>query len=199
MSYRYPLKNAVFIHVPKCGGTYLQNVLRSRTSEVAAAHGKQFARHIGRPQLNLNPSERCFSIVRNPLMWFPSYYQFSIDSNHAGKKWEPDSWHPTDCLSTCDWSNGFESWLDSVYEQQPAFYTRMIEWMLGPVGMFKIKTFRLEDNPFQDILKWLEFTDLTEVVAPAGRNATSSPKPMPTESQKALIEKHEAAFLLRFY
>ena len=199
MSYSYKEKNVVFIHVPKCGGTYLQNLMRARTPESKSKSGKQYSRHISRSQLSLEPATRCFSIVRNPLSWFPSYYQFSVDSNHAGKPWEPDSWHPTDCLSTCDWSNGFESWLISVYRDQPAFFTRMIEWMLGPAGMFNIKTYRLEDDPFQDILKWLEFDDLEEVVAPLGRNATTTPKPELTQEQITLIEQQENSVLRRFY
>lgn len=75
----------------------------------------------------------------------------------------------------------------------------MIEWMLGPAGMFNIKTYRLEDDPYQDILRWLEFDDLGEVVAPLGRNATTTPKPELTQAQRTMIEQQECSALRRFY
>ena len=162
----YLLKNnAVFLHVPKTGGTYVHQVLKAlclirgplgfnhTDFEHTFWHAKlhddtKVFRYIlrdwfGSPhaQLKMKPGCFMFCFVREPLAWYESWWRFmsSIDWRVLGDENDPHRWYPTAMLNGLG-SPDFNTFVHNVLRKRPGFVTEMYSWYVRPGVTFVGRT-----------------------------------------------------------
>lgn len=197
MSAYYPELNAVFIHIPKCGGTFIENVLGKVTRHQSPSRTPSVGRHATHFQI-LNKASKKFSQVREPLSWYVSYYRYC---SGMPKVWEPSWWHPTDILAKADWSD-FNTWIKSIQKIRPSFLTRMYEAFLGDERMSNgITIFKLEQMPnaMNDIFKFLGIKKKMPKITDLDYNKSNFPKPTINQDTIDLIKEREINIYERFY
>ena len=198
MSAFYPDLNATFVHIPKCGGSFIENILSKATKQEPVEKTKLVGRHATYFQI-LNKANKVFSQVREPVSWYVSYYRFCKDKKRT--IWEPKVWHPTDILSKCDWSD-FNKWVKSVQKIRPSFLTRMYESFLGDERMSTgIRIFRLEDMPYslKHIFDYLETNKEIPEIIDTDYNKSISSIPRISRKTIKLIKEREKNIYERFY
>jgi len=135
------LRTAVFVHIPKTGGQFIEQVVRRLTGagEVSypASADKMEARH-PLPSALTNRYDFSFSFVRHPLTWYASLWRYNMawasrKRRSAWKAWGDGWWHPWGILRDCE-DHRFDRWVAKVLDNHPAYYTRVCEWYIGPYG-----------------------------------------------------------------
>jgi hypothetical protein len=168
------LKNgAVFLHIPKTGGTWIKHVLQD-LDLIQAPLGHQHSdwdrafwhdklhgdlkvmrylvrRAIRSPraQARINPDCFKFCFVREPLSWYQSYWRFmeSLDWNWQawGDEKNPYRWHPC-AMINCLRSSDFNTFVHKVNKKRPGFVTEMYGWYVRPgIGFVGRQEHLLED------------------------------------------------------
>jgi hypothetical protein len=113
-------QNAVFLHVPKTGGTWVK--------AAAVNAGLTFDEYLvdGDVHGDLSycpfPSRFLFAFVREPLSLYRSYWRFKA---RAG-------WDPLNPFDVDVAASSFESFVENVLRVKPAWCTRMFEDYVGP-------------------------------------------------------------------
>ncbi len=99
MSARLLPSNALFLHIPKTGGSWVEQALREigvQIEQPATIPGVTF-----RHSLLSMFQERypyVFTFVRHPLGWYESWWKYQ---SGAWIVWEPGVWHPQRSLEKC--------------------------------------------------------------------------------------------------
>lgn len=131
MAIRLTRANAVFLHVPKTGGHWIEAALaRLNIDFVRAPHvGGVTNRHALLRHLT-RKGAFCFTFVRNPLEWYESWWKFQ-----AGRweVFEPGVWHPQRVLESCA-DDDFGRFVQNCLRREPGYVTRLYEWYAGPPG-----------------------------------------------------------------
>jgi hypothetical protein len=168
------LKNgAVFLHVPKTGGTWIKHVLQQLDLleaplghqhsdwERAFWHDKLhkdlkvarylFRRVVGsrRAQARIEPDCFRFCFVREPLLWYESYWRFMQSVDWSWKSWgdelDPYRWHPCAMLNNLG-SSDFSAFMHNVNRKRPGFVTEMYGWYVRPgIGFVGRQEFLRQD------------------------------------------------------
>jgi hypothetical protein len=131
MSLYIPVNNAIYIHIPKTGGTYVRNMFQACNIRTENPNRHQFTtrKHSMLWQLDEDASYS-FAFVRHPLRWYESFWKYQVNK---WIKYEQNRWHPWRCLEACE-SNDFNEFISKIIEMEPGYVTRMYEWYLGPRG-----------------------------------------------------------------
>ncbi|HNE29818.1 MAG: sulfotransferase family 2 domain-containing protein [Saprospiraceae bacterium] len=156
------LKNdAVFLHVPKTGGTYLRRLFvaldlvrfnfsrdhadMERVINVSGHYPGNFLRCSMRLGKNLDRYTRhCykFCFVRHPFDWYESYWRFRCD--HPGERFVPprqmrtrfgfkyDDWHPWALVEPL-FDPDFNRFLENVIRHCPGYLTQLYSWYADPL------------------------------------------------------------------
>jgi len=131
MSVQLVGSNALFLHIPKTGGSWVEEALiRSgvQTEAPPTIQGVTY-RHCLLPMFEKRyPFE--FTFVRHPLSWYESWWKFLAGT------WticEPGVWHPQRTLERCS-TDSFSEFIRLCIEHEPGYVSRMYEWYIGPVG-----------------------------------------------------------------
>ena len=134
---------AVFLHVPKCGGTWVREALRrvklwrarlgfkhssaAHINDIMKHHGWQFIRHLPfHPTVTPGSLRRAykFCFVRNPVRWYESYWKFMAG---AWEPHEPGRWHPQRAIDSCG-DDGFNTFVSNVLRERPGYVSEMYSW-----------------------------------------------------------------------
>lgn len=70
------LKNSSFIHIPKCGGTFVQSFLH-KLNLVYLQYKQPQNGHLFLHQMELSKNKYNFTFVRHPYTWWPSFWNWS--------------------------------------------------------------------------------------------------------------------------
>jgi hypothetical protein len=70
------VKNLIFIHTPKCGGTYVNSILSHLNIEAK-----------GHEQAILNDNYIYFTVIRNPVERFESLLNYRLDEKYPRNDW----------------------------------------------------------------------------------------------------------------
>jgi hypothetical protein len=143
---------AVFLHLPKTGGTFIRKVFRSldlvrfnfsrdhadmkRVINIYDHYpGNYWCRSIqfgGNVQKHINQSFK-FCFVRHPFDWYASYWRFNTDlgwrsfiPQNKRTRWgfKYDTWHPLAPLEEHA-INNFSEFMDRVIQHKPGFLTNL--------------------------------------------------------------------------
>ena len=142
-----PNAAALFIHIPRTGGTWVENAieemgiewLRGRKMEATGLPQKH--QLVGHLDLGKRRVDRLFTFVRHPITYYESVWKFFKDAarreaqglrgiNYLLKKWP---WHPHR-TAALNFDHDFNEWVLRMVEKEPLWYTRLIEQFVGPEG-----------------------------------------------------------------
>jgi hypothetical protein len=131
LSVRLVSSNALFLHIPKTGGSWVEHVLPRLGIEIeqpVTIPGVTF-RHSLLPMFRDEYLFK-FTFLRHPLSWYESWWKFQAGT---WTDFEPGVWHPQRCLEKCR-SDDFSEFVRRCIENEPGYVSRMYEWYIGPAG-----------------------------------------------------------------
>jgi hypothetical protein len=108
----YITKNAVYLHVPKTAGTWMELVIQPAVLE----------QHDTNLDYLPDKFNHCFAVVRNPWCWYVSLYKFCT----IGSEMEMPLW-PTTIMSTIGKEVSFEEFMDIMLTPSLEFRKKLIE------------------------------------------------------------------------
>ena len=223
MSYFLPERNALFLHIPRTGGTWVGHSIDvagipiqnwGRVCEMYRPRKHTILSHY-RPDL-LSKVKWIFSFVRRPCEYYVTNWRFTTRSvvtrpekmkntvfngknsaaiNEAVNRWKPN----------------FDEWLDEMLEEEPAWVTRWFERFVGPHrGEFchfigRTETLREDMNKVMKILdyeeEWKKASASIDEINHAKNQIRrdKAPRIELTGNQRVRIERSERVMLRRFF
>jgi hypothetical protein len=100
--------NALFLHIPKTGGSWVEKTLGEaglRIEQPATIEGVTYRHCLVSMFKDRYPF--VFTFVRHPLRWYESWWKFQAD---IWREFEPGVWHPQRTLEACR-ADDFSEWL----------------------------------------------------------------------------------------
>jgi len=130
-------QQAMFSHIPRTGGTWVEKALldlRVPLSFHCVGIKKGYPKkHSAFAQYTYRPGSMrmMFSFVRHPIAYYESVWKWLrryVEGKTRRKEWK---WHPFKSVSSFPLSD-FNVWMCHVLEDEPLWYTRLIELYVGP-------------------------------------------------------------------
>jgi len=145
--------NALFLHIPKTGGSWVTTVLE----EMGLVIGKIGVKHAdiahvmfadnSKTILKNRPFMFCF--VRHPLSWYESWYKHMSQPSRRwcywGSECEVEKWHPNMMLNGLGDDN-FNRFVENVAHRRPGYATEMFGWFTTPPVNFVGRQENLRDD-----------------------------------------------------
>lgn len=180
------LKNSVFYHIPKTGGSWIRERLKefSNVSVVKIEKENIFNLTRGHETPKIFPPEhdKTFAFVRKPENWYWSFWNYRQDNN----------WDENFILDQKCESGNFNTFMENVLKEFPdGFVSSMYKEFLGEDGKGLTRVGRQENlrEDLLDILKEFDEVYDENIILHSARvnNSTASKKEM--EIRKDLLEK----------
>ena len=201
MSLFLPELNALFIHIPKTGGTWVKRVLLESGLECLPAVGAGSHNLTWRYE---HPGTRKFAFVRHPLTWLESAWR-GLHESWPNQQPSPvlfneRAFTPIRLLTRTCGELDFGSFVRAVLDREPAFVTRMYEWYIGPCGAPLVEMVGRMESLAEDlsqILASLGFQGSLPGTNPA--NVGSGEQPEWNATYRDMVEHSEVGSIRRFY
>lgn len=200
MALYLPDLNAVFVHVPKAGGTWVREALAASGIRTLPAGG------VGEHNLPdaYAVKGRRFAFVRNPVDWYESAWRGLSQGWPARREvaalHRERSWSPIRFLTYLAGERDFGGFCETILREQPGFASRMFEWFIGPPGYPKVEFVGRMESLAADlaaILRWLGWEGVLADVSAA--NAAEQPRPTWEPGLRNRITAAESFGLSRWY
>ena len=104
------LKNSMFIHVPKCGGRTVKQMLKKYVSGARVIGDDIYESH-ATPDTNL----KVFGFVRHPATFIHSLWTHRSKKKGHGDAW---NWHPDILLEQECKSNDYNTFVDNILKRE---------------------------------------------------------------------------------
>ncbi|MCX6197893.1 MAG: sulfotransferase family 2 domain-containing protein [Bacteroidetes bacterium] len=197
--------NAVFLHVPKTGGTFFRKIIVAldlRVFDFGYEHAdmertlhsfKHYPANAVRSSFLLRKNidshvKLCFKFcfVRNPYGWYESYWRFMQDINWNDLKAYRsknkfgiyvDTWNPVNLLLPYANAN-FNVFIESVLNAEPGFLTKLYEQYADPLHINYLgrqETLEEDIKKIFDILKISYDKNIFEKTPRANESKTQKP------------------------
>jgi hypothetical protein len=143
--------NHIFYHIPKCGGTYVRNVLQNITpniTELGNAHYSPL--RIGQR----HDFENSFCVVRHPLDWYRSFFRYRIATSWRmgqNTKVYNDGPHPVDVH--CH-SESFEGFIAKMIAYCPNGWVTSLYLRFVPFCKYVLRQENLQDDLKKRLESW---------------------------------------------
>lgn len=140
---RYLIDKRLLIqHIPRCGGTWVEDALQAcgvnvlrwvEQAEPWIARKHSLLAHYRRESMVQVDFVAAF--VRHPVAYYESVWKF-LGSRGPGKRqhlWRHFRWHPHASASRL-YHQDFNEWINRMLSNQPCWCTRLFEQYVGPKG-----------------------------------------------------------------
>lgn len=118
MALYLPDHNALFVHAPKTGGTFVTKVLRQVVGVPGTKVGYKHSHKDLVGPLRFHKQPFTFSFVRHPLTWYSSYWQMKMRRPVRDRNWyywqRKTLWHPNWEIDPSCGSDDFATWIRNV-------------------------------------------------------------------------------------
>jgi hypothetical protein len=153
MSVRLLDSNALFLHIPKTGGSWVEKTLGEagiRSEQPATIEGVTYRHCLVSMFRDRYPF--VFTFVRHPLRWYESWWKFQAG---IWREFEPGVWHPQRTLEKCR-ADDFPEFIRNCMEHEPGYVSRMYEWYVGPVGYEHVQFVGRHERLAEDLVRVLK-------------------------------------------
>ena len=183
------LQKAVFLHVPKTGGTWVREAIRAAgvSFEELLVEGDQHADLSYCPRLDTFK----FAFVRHPLSLYQSYWRFKV-----ANQWDSLNPFDMDCAAP-----SFNRFVENVLAKHPRWCSRMFEDYVGVadqeiefIGRFE----RLEADLTRALTLVGETFDEAAISRTPPVNASVGPSPSWSPQLVSAIQHSERDAMTRF-
>lgn len=193
---------ALFLHIPKTGGSWVEYMLGELGLEIEQAGTIEGVTWRHAPQsMLLERHPFTFTFVRHPLSWYESWWKFQAG---IWKVWEPGSWHPQRELERCQ-SDDFSEFIRLMIRHEPGYVSRMYEWYIGPPGHDFVQYVGRQENLVENLIEVLTMLGCdfdAEAILQAPRANESEKRfgePVWDPELRARILELESPAIRRFY
>lgn len=193
---------ALFLHIPKTGGTWITNILdrcKLRGELLKGHRHSDFYRTF--KQHNLPKDIFTFCFVRHPIEWYKSWFRYmsQFDDNYTFGD-ENDiikKWHPNSMLNGLDRST-FESFIIGILKKRPGYVTEFFSWYTPLQINFIGKQENLREGLIK-VLKILKYDFDEEFIRNRSKINTSPEMELQLDNKiYNLLYKSEHAGLMRY-
>jgi len=204
MALYLPEKNVVFLHIPKCGGFWVEEALLRAGVSVQLLPNPQDPlradRHANLEQIDRKPDMVC-AFIRHPLMWYESWWKYSAGKPHNWDRWD---WHPTYPLQTCRHFD-FNEFIERVLAKKAGFLTRLYAHYLGDLSEPLVHMIGRVERMADDFLAMLRAIgvevdpDVIRNLPPQNPSYCPLGSPVWREDQEQAVLESEKAIINRWY
>lgn len=206
--------SALFQHIPRTGGTFVQAALTSL--QIPATHWTKqkpntFKKHAllsqYRPEY-MGQVKFVFAFVRHPVDYYLSVWKFLTDSDRntsrrrLGQLAKKGLWHPHGKAASL-YKPDFCEWVDAILEAEPAWATRLFESYVGPEGgefcQFIGRTETLRSDLAQLLIHFNYRIDPADLLKVPKANKSATPPPFLPDELRDRICREERVLIRRFY
>ena len=223
MSWYLPEKRALFLHVPRTGGTWIKEAVFQAGIPMQkwGKVGKRYRpkKHTILPHYRtelLAKIDHVFSFVRHPVDYYVSVWRFTTRSVEIWpEKMKTMVFEQGDPAAINEailrWKPNFDEWLEEMLEEEPGWVTRWFERYVGPPrGEFchyigRTETLEQDVKEVMDILgysdRWEAAREQIALIHHAKNKIreVKAPHVRPNDEQRERIERGERVLMNRFY
>ena len=122
---------ALFLHIPKTGGTWVEHTLGQIGIEIDQAETIEGVTYRHAPLPMIRKEFRfTFTFVRHPLSWYESWWKFQAG---LWRVFEPEVWHPQSVLERCE-SDDFKEFIRLWSRPEPGLREPDVRVVHRPAG-----------------------------------------------------------------
>lgn len=159
MALYLPDYNALFVHCPKTGGTFvvktLKNTLALNVRQIGYKHSHKDL--VGPIRFRKRPYT--FTIVRHPVSWYESYWQMKMRRPAHRRRWDywqPDAlWHPLWEIDPAYGDDDFTGFIKKVTTRKN-FIHDMYRWYTGLGTYDPVDQIGKKETLTEDLITFLD-------------------------------------------